>query len=52
MSKSSTAAATAARGGAFFGPATTIGFIDLTLDPDNGKDQDCARTFRYGAIHG
>jgi hypothetical protein len=48
----SATAAAAARGGAFFRPAVTIGFLEFTLDPDNGKDQDCSRTFRCGAIHG
>jgi len=48
----SATAATAARGGALFRPAVTIGFLRLTLDPDNGKDQDCSRAFRCGAIHG
>jgi hypothetical protein len=48
----SAAAATAARRGAFFRPAATIGFLRLTLDPDNWKDQDCSPTVRCGAIHG
>jgi hypothetical protein len=48
----SAAAATAARSGAFFRPAAAVGFLRLTLDPDDGKDQDCPRAFRRGAIHG
>jgi hypothetical protein len=48
----SAAAATAARGGAFFRPAATIGFLGLTLNPDDRKDQDSSPAFRCGAIHG
>jgi hypothetical protein len=48
----SATAATAAWGCAFFRPAVTIGFLRLTLDPDNWKDQDGSGTVRCGAIHG
>jgi hypothetical protein len=48
----SATAATAARSGAFFRPAATIGPLRLALDPDDRKDQDRSRTFARGAIHG
>ena len=45
-------AAAAAGRGPFFRSAATAGFLRLTFDPDDGKDQDGTHAFARGAIHG
>jgi hypothetical protein len=50
--KALASAATAARRGALFRPATIAGFIRFALDPDNGKNKDGAHAFARRAIHG
>jgi hypothetical protein len=41
-----------ARGRTRFRSAAAAGFVDLALDPDNGKDHDGRHAFAWSAIRG